>query len=155
MIEFCDFPESVEGFLKKVKEDLEKIASNEIGDVDIEFAFVDPDTIAKMNTEYRSKEGPTDVLTFVYGYDETEEEIENEVMNTEEPYAEGYLCVDVIKENSEKFNVPFEKELLTVLVHSILHMAGYDHEYSTENAEEMFNKQNKYVEEIWNSLALR
>lgn len=155
MIEFCDFPESVEGFLKNVKEDLEKIASNEIGDVDIKFAFVDPDTIAKMNAEYRGKEGSTDVLTFVYGYDEMEEEIENEDMDTEEPYAEGYLCIDVIKENSEKFNVPFEKELLTVLVHSILHMAGYDHEYSKENAEEMFNKQNKYVEEIWNSLALR
>lgn len=154
MIEFCDFPESVEEFLKKVKEDLEKIASNEIGDVDIEFVFIDSDTIAKMNAEYRGKEGPTDVLTFVYGYDETEEEIENEDMDTEEPYAEGYLCIDVIKENSEKFNVPFEKEMLTVLVHSILHMAGYDHEYSTENAEEMFNKQNKYVEEIWNSLAL-
>lgn len=152
MIEYCDYPESIKRFLETIKESLEKIVYNEIGDVDIEFVFVDSEMIAKMNAEYRGKEGPTDVLTFVYGYDE--DEFEDEVMGTEEPYAEGYLCIDVIKENSEKFNVPFEKELLTILVHSILHMAGYDHEYNTENAEEMFNKQTKYVEEIWNSLTL-
>ncbi|MDM7321662.1 MAG: rRNA maturation RNAse YbeY, partial [Fervidobacterium sp.] len=32
---------------------------------------------------------------------------------------------------------------------SILHMAGYDHEYDTTNAEEMFQKQEMYLKNLF------
>lgn len=149
MIEFVNTPNEIEKFLNDVKVFLEEIVEKEIGNVNVQFVFIDSDEMSKMNEDYRSKSGPTDVLTFVYG-DQNNEEFQEE--NLIEPYAEGYLCIDVIKENAQQFENVFQKELLTVLVHSILHMAGFDHEYSTENAEEMFKKQDMYVKLIWENL---
>ncbi|MEN3042737.1 MAG: rRNA maturation RNase YbeY [Fervidobacterium sp.] len=153
MIKFENYPEELKKFLDSAGDSFEQIVQNEIGDVYVEFIFVDSNTMAKLNTEFRGKQGPTDVLTFVYGKDNLiKQDTEDE--NFIQPYAEGYLCIDVIKENGEKFENPFEKELLTVIIHSILHMAGYDHEYNTENAQEMFDKQSKYVEQVWSKLSL-
>lgn len=172
MVEFINVPAEIEKFLNTIKPLLEEIVEKEIGSVKVEFIFIDSEEMTKMNNRYRSKEGPTDVLTFIYG-SSTEEtiqeeinqigekepnEISNEVGNEVseefyiEPYAEGYLCIDAIKENAHRFENTFQKELLTVLVHSILHMSGYDHEYNTKNAKEMFKKQDMYVTSIWKNL---
>ncbi|MGC8820150.1 MAG: rRNA maturation RNase YbeY [Fervidobacterium sp.] len=164
MIYFNEVPSSVEKFLERIKDKLEIIVEKEIGNVDISFVFIDPQLMSEMNMRFRKKEGPTDVLTFIYG-DEEFTEFEQSTSDMAEGldelnqakenltiYSEGYLCLEKIKENSEAFENPFEKELLTVLVHSILHMAGYDHEYNSQNAQEMFRKQSEYVEKIWESL---
>ncbi|ABS60838.1 MULTISPECIES: rRNA maturation RNase YbeY [Fervidobacterium] len=140
MIIFNELPSGLEDFIQKVKNELEAIVKKEIGNVDVSFIFITPETMAEMNKQYRGKDGATDVLTFVYG---------NNAEGEEEPYSEGYLCLEKILENSKEFGNSLEKELLTVLVHSILHMAGYDHEYSSENSEEMFKKQEEYVDKIW------
>lgn len=155
MVTFENVPSKFENMLSILKPHLERIVNQEIGDVNINFAFVDVLTMTKLNKEYRKKEGPTDVLTFVYGdSNEDFEEVSDEISElseeyTSEPYAEGYLCIDVIEDNAKDFKNSVERELLTVLVHSILHMAGYDHEYKDDNAEEMFKKQDNYVGSIW------
>ena len=155
MVTFENVPSKFENALSTFKPHLESIVSQEIGNVNINFVFLDATTMTELNEEYRKKEGPTDVLTFVYGgSNEDFEEVSDEISKlseeyTSEPYAEGYLCIDVIEDNAKDFKNSVEKELLTVLVHSILHMAGYDHEYKDDNAEEMFKKQDDYVGSIW------
>ncbi|ACJ75854.1 hypothetical protein H17ap60334_03985 [Thermosipho africanus H17ap60334] len=117
-----------EGYLKYMDE----ILKTEIGkDVNVNLVFIDKGEIERLNNQYRNINAPTDVLTFVYGDDDL--------------YAEIFVCEDVIKENAEKFYNTFEKELLTVLIHAALHVAGYDHEYDTTNAKEMFQKQEEYL----------
>nr|WP_143606627.1 rRNA maturation RNase YbeY [Thermosipho atlanticus] len=107
-----------------LKEELKK-------EVNVGLVFVDRDEIEKLNKEYRRMEGPTDVLTFVYG--------------DEDLYAEVFVCEEIVRENAEKFLSSFEDELLTVLIHAALHVAGYDHEYDTSKSEEMFRKQEYYL----------
>ncbi|AFG35203.1 metalloprotein, YbeY/UPF0054 family [Fervidobacterium pennivorans DSM 9078] len=150
LLRFFEVPEEVEKILSPYKKKLSEIIEKEIGRVLIHFIFVDTETIAEMNRDYRGKEGPTDVLTFVYGnsHEEVENLGEKAFENTTEPYAEGYICLDIVKKNAEEYNNTFEKELLTVVVHSILHMAGYDHEYDATNAEEMFQKQEMYLRKL-------
>jgi probable rRNA maturation factor len=150
LISFFEIPEEAEKILKPYEKKLSEIVEKEIGRVSIHFIFVDTETIAEMNRDYRGKEGPTDVLTFVYGnsHEEVENLGEKAFENTTEPYAEGYICLDIVKKNAEEYNNTFEKELLTVVVHSILHMAGYDHEYDATNAEEMFQKQEMYLRKL-------
>ncbi len=140
MIIFNELPSGLEDFIQKVKNELEAVVKKEIGNVDVSFIFITPETMAEMNKQYRGKDGVTDVLTFVYG---------NSEEGDEGPYSEGYLCLEKVLENSKEFGNFLEKELLTVIIHSILHMAGYDHEYSFENSEEMFKKQEEYVNKIW------
>ncbi len=117
-------------FVKKV---LEFVFSHEEKSGDVSVAFVKPEEIAKLNEEYRGKEGPTDVLSFPYG---------------DEMLGEIVICPDVVKENSERFQTTFDDEMLLTLVHAALHLCGYDHERSTENAEEMFRRQKGYFNEL-------
>jgi len=65
----------------------------------------------------------------------------------------GYLgeiiiCPDVVKENAKKYGVTAKSETIKVFVHGILHLCGYDHERSEKEAEEMEEKQNKYLSKI-------
>jgi len=62
---------------------------------------------------YRGKDVVTDVLSF--------------------PGEEGYLgdivvCVDQVRRQAEESNVEFEAELQAMVVHGVLHCAGFDHE---------------------------
>ncbi|PLV60239.1 rRNA maturation RNase YbeY [Thermotoga sp. KOL6] len=121
--------------LERVKEKLEEIAKEEIGEVNVNVVFVNKNEIRKMNKEFRNQDYPTDVLTFP--------------LFDEDVYGEIYVCLDVVKENAIEYNVPFERELIEVVVHGLLHLAGYDHEFEDKNSKEMFEKQKKYTEEVW------
>jgi probable rRNA maturation factor len=91
-------------------------------------AFVLLSEIQKLNKKYRNKNKPTDVLSFDYG--------------------EIVICPEVVKENAVKFGESFDKELLKVFVHGILHILGYEHEKSEKEAEKMESKQNFYLNNI-------
>ena len=66
----------------------------------------------------------------------------------EDVYGEVIICPEVVRKNAEKFSVAYEDELMSVMVHGILHLAGYDHERENRKADEMFKKQREYVERI-------
>lgn len=111
---------------------MDEVLKNELKkEVNVGLVFVDKDEIAKLNYEYRKIKGPTDVLTFVYGDDDL--------------YAEIFVCEEIVRENAEKFSNTFYDELLIVLIHAALHVAGYDHEYDKSEAELMFKKQDEYL----------
>jgi probable rRNA maturation factor len=73
--------------------------------------------IKSLNAQYRNKNEPTDVLSFTLG--ET----------TDGRYAAGDIAVslDALEENVRLFGVTADEELRRLLVHGILHLAGYDH----------------------------
>jgi probable rRNA maturation factor len=100
---------------------------------EVSVALVSREKIRDLNREFRGKDYPTDVLSFPYG---------------DEMVGEIVICPDVVKENAEQYGNTFEDEMLLTLVHAALHLCGYDHEMSTENAEEMFKKQDEYVKEV-------
>ncbi|PLV55626.1 rRNA maturation RNase YbeY [Thermotoga sp. SG1] len=121
--------------LKSLSEKLDEIVKKEIGNVNTNVILVSKDQIKEMNREFRGENFPTDVLTFPL---------------LEEVYGEIYICPEVVEENAKEYNNTFEKELIEVVIHGILHLAGYDHEFEDKNAKEMFEKQHIYVEEVWN-----
>jgi len=143
VIVFQNVPVQFEELLEKFKDKLNEIVITEIGNVVVQFVFVTKNEISQMNANFRGKEGPTDVLTFVYGAEPSE--VGSDFGEELEPYAESYICATVVEENAREFGNSPEQEMITVLVHSILHMAGYDHEYGDVKAQEMFEKQEKYV----------
>ncbi len=120
-------PEFVEKVVRYVLEE-----ENNLGEVSI--AFVGKEEITSLNENYRKKEGPTDVLTFRY--------------NDEDMLGEMIICPEIVERNAKDFGLDFIEELLLTLIHSSLHLCGYDHEYSQENAKEMFEKQEKYFNKL-------
>lgn len=84
--------------------------------------FVTKEEIHSLNKHYRSIDKETDVLSFESDYQE--EQYKNEAFVD---LGDIFICLDVAKENAQKFNTSIESELKLLTVHGILHLCGYDH----------------------------
>ncbi len=97
-------------------------------EVEISVAVVSKSKIKEINKKWRNKDEKTDVLSFCY--ENTDTKLEGEVV----------LCLDIIKENAQEDGIKIEEELRKNIIHSILHITGYQH------GEEMFKLQDKILE---------
>ncbi len=111
----------------------------------ISLAFVGKEEIQKLNKTFRKKNKPTDVLSFELKDPPSHKASEGQDENY---LGEIVICPDIVKENAEKYKVSFEYELTKVFVHGILHLCGYDHEKSEEEAEIMEKKQDLYLSSL-------
>ncbi len=66
-----------------------------------------------LNVEYLQHDTLTDVITFPYT--RAGKPIEGDI----------FISIDRIKENASQFNSTFQHELHRVMVHGVLHLAGY------------------------------
>lgn len=101
-------------------------------DCEIGIACVDLDQSHQLNLEYRRKDKPTNVLSFP-------SEIPEEIlpMLAARPLGDLVICIPVVlQEAAEQHKVPVE-HFTHMLVHGTLHLLGYDHEISDEDADEM------------------
>ena len=91
-------------------------------DVDVDLLFVDNEAIREMNLEYRDKDSATDVLSFpMY---EPDEEIDDE---EEVLLGDIVISLERAQEQCEEYGHSLEREVMYLLVHGLLHLAGYDH----------------------------
>ena len=97
---------------------------------EISVTFVDMDEIHQLNREYREVDRPTDVLSFPQFYDLKEEIPEvGEIC-----LGDVVICKDKAAEQAEEFGHSFEREIIYLFVHSVLHLLGYDHMEEDEKA---------------------
>ena len=99
--------------------------------VELSIALVDLAEMADLNSRYRGKEGPTDVLSF--GCDDP-----CAVLGPDEPVMLGDVVIapEVAEAQAAEYGHTIEEELNLLLVHGVLHLLGYDHE-DDESAEVM------------------
>jgi probable rRNA maturation factor len=85
---------------------------------DIRVLLCDNNRIAELNTEFRDKEGPTDVLSFV------------DATPTEGADVSGDLAISLpsVDGNAREFDVTPREEFIRVFVHGLLHIAGFEHD---------------------------
>ncbi len=115
-------------------------AGAEPGDViEVSVAFVDEARIAEANAEHREVEGPTDVLSFPI------DDLHEDLGGPGIPRVLGDLLVCpayVERQVQEGLTMQGDADLRTALercvVHGTLHLAGFDHERSDQDATEMF-----------------
>ena len=83
----------------------------------------DDATIASLNSRYRGKEGPTDVLSFPRSARPRSPRF------SFPRRVEGDIAVslDTLRRNARELRVGVEEELKRLLVHGLLHCAGLDH----------------------------
>ena len=101
----------------------------------LSIVFADPFQIKEINKKYRNKDVPTDVLSF--GFSEVSG-------NYSEELGEIMICPAQVEENAKKYGLKYQDELKRVLIHGILHILGYDHEKSEEEAKLMREKETFY-----------
>jgi len=86
--------------------------------------FVDKEEIKALNRDYRGVDAVTDVLSFPqYAEDEEIELSEDEELSL----GDVVICSEKAKEQAEEFGHSYERELVYLFTHSVLHLLGYDH----------------------------
>ena len=105
---------------------LAKIARNHCS---VTISFIRDREMRQLNRDYRGLDKPTDVLSFAY----------HEGLSDNEPNHNAGFLGDVIisVETAERYareqGLSFTTEINWLVIHGILHLAGYDHE--TDNGE--------------------
>ena len=97
----------------------------------VEAVFCGNRMIRRINREFLNHDYATDTITFRYNEGK---EIEGEF----------YISLDVIGENSRRFGATFGDELMRVVIHSSLHLVGYD-DGTGEEREAMTRKEDHYL----------
>ena len=101
-------------------------------DCEIGIACVGHEESHKLNLEYRKKDKPTNVLSFP-------SDIPEEVLPMLDAFPLGDLviCIPVVLQEADQQHKKPLDHFTHMLVHGTLHLLGYDHETSDEDAEEM------------------
>lgn len=113
------------GFLEKVGKKVLKILKIRIPEVSV--VIVNEAKIKELNKKYRKRNKVTDVLAFDYG--------------------EIFICLPRAKKQAKQLKHSLKKELAILLIHGILHLAGYSDE-TKQDYNKMINKQ----KELWRRL---
>jgi probable rRNA maturation factor len=80
--------------------------------------------IKELNSLYRGKDEPTDVLSFCQNEGTFIDQSETELLSA----GDIVVSMDTLKKNAVDFDVPLEEELKRVVIHGILHLKGMNHE---------------------------
>lgn len=101
-------------------------------DCEIGVACVDLEESQQLNLQYREKDKPTNVLSFP-------SDIPEEVLPMLDalPLGDLVICIPVVLQEALEQKKTAQNHFAHLLVHGVLHLLGYDHETSDEDAEEM------------------
>jgi probable rRNA maturation factor len=95
-----------------------------VDDAEITVRIVNAEEGQALNSSYRKKDYATNVLTFDYAQEPV-------VM------ADLVLCAPVVAQEAKEQGKTLQAHYAHLLVHGTLHAQGWDHETSTQDAEEM------------------
>ena len=113
--------------LSIIKQSLKILSLDKI-DKKISFVLVDKQEIMRLNKCYLNHKGATDVITFDY-----QKEKESPI------YAESFICLDTTFKQAKIYKNEFNTELVLYIVHSLLHLLGYNDK--TSKKREIMRKQ--------------
>ncbi|MBU2566691.1 rRNA maturation RNase YbeY [Patescibacteria group bacterium] len=100
-------------------------------------AFLNQLAMAKLNKQYHGGKGATDVLSIAYQDKKDKNLLEGDIM----------ISPVFVKINAKSQNIPYKEELTRVLIHGILHIAGFTH-YKDSDQKKMFSLQEKILSKI-------
>lgn len=124
---------------EKAKKILNALGFN---DSELSVVLVDDEEIAALNSEYRGKQGPTNVLSFPMMEGEFKD------LNPAGLLGDVVLSLETVEREAAENEYTTIEMFDFYLIHGILHLLGYDHVESEEDAIRMENK----TKEIWELL---
>ena len=99
---------------------------------EITIRFVDAEEGQSLNRDYRGKDYATNVLSFPY---ETDPVVLGDLV----------VCLPVVLREAAEQGKPAETHFAHMIVHGMLHLQGFDHETSEEDAEIMEQREREIL----------
>jgi rRNA maturation RNase YbeY len=98
----------------------------------LSLSLVGKTRMRSLNRKYRGRDYPTDVLAFPMGGAKNQ---------TEVFLGDVVICLPIALEQSSRFENTPNQEILRLLIHGTLHLLGYDHEQTKQEATRMQKKE--------------
>ncbi|NCT18265.1 MAG: rRNA maturation RNase YbeY [Flavobacteriaceae bacterium CG_4_8_14_3_um_filter_34_10] len=92
---------------------------------EISYVFCDDTYLHAINVAYLKHDTLTDIISFDYSVGK-------------QLHGEIYISIERVTDNAKDYGVSFEKELMRVLIHGVLHFIGYTDK--TEEDKELMRK---------------
>ncbi|MEQ1663931.1 MAG: rRNA maturation RNase YbeY [Bdellovibrionales bacterium] len=118
---------------KKLKRLAQKILKTELK---ITVVLVDLKEGRRLNSQYRKKAVPTDILSFSSAIDGH--------------LGELVFCVPIVKKKAKEHKISLQDEFLYLFIHGMLHLLQYDHETDDKAAQEMYRIQDSVYDKLIN-----
>ncbi len=118
--------------LRSITEDL--LVSSGQQDRDFSILFTDNRQIAALNLKCFGKNSPTNVISFSY-LDGFQCEILGDLI----------ISVEQAQNEAREAGLPFYERLVSLIIHGLLHVLGFDHEKGGAEARRMRYRENKLL----------
>ncbi|NMA64950.1 MAG: rRNA maturation RNase YbeY [Clostridiaceae bacterium] len=118
---------------------------------EVYITLTDNEAIQQYNKDYRQIDKPTDVLSFpLIQYNNREPQVMPGDIDPETnrlSLGDIIISVEKAEEQAQNYGHSFEREIVFLAVHGMLHLLGYDH-MDEEEEKIMFGKQKAVLDEI-------
>ena len=117
-------------------------------ELDVNVLLTVPSVIQSINRETRGIDSVTDVLSFPYFEYRIPGEFSGQLEEGEEQIlGDIVLCASKVKEQAKKYGHSQKRELAFLIVHSMLHLIGYDH-IDPDDAILMQQEEKRFMERL-------
>jgi len=99
--------------------------------VQLTVRVVDPAESRQLNSQYRGRDRPTNVLSFAYG-----DELLPAEVDAQHLLGDLVICADLVHREAVDKQCPVSDHWAHLTIHGVLHLLGYDHE-TRQQAEDM------------------
>ena len=134
--------------IKALKESMQSVLENlGCGEKELSILLVNDERICKLNAQYRKISQATDVLSFPqneFGVEFFKSPLLGDVV----------VSIERAWHQAKIHRLSFEEEIVLLLIHGILHLLGFDHQNSHEEAQEMKQKTHSLFKSIFPNTVL-
>ncbi|GAB4332899.1 MAG: hypothetical protein Kow0089_01130 [Desulfobulbaceae bacterium] len=120
-----------------------RILSREKSDLSI--VLMDDEEIATYNRRFRGRQGPTNVLSFPAG--DAAKELSIPV--SADDLGDILISVETADREARGACKSLDNRIFELVVHGVLHLLGYDHEESEEEALRMWKREQELLQQIY------
>ncbi len=119
----------------------------DLSHAELGITFVGSEKMRRLNARYRGIDRPTDVLSFAL-LDSAPSGCR--IPSFPGPLALGdiVICIPKAYVQAREYGVSFHEELLRLMIHGLLHLAGYDHERNSYQRKRMQAKEKELIEAL-------
>lgn len=131
----------IDNYINNIEKAIKTVlkVENEDDNCEVSLTFVDNEEIKSLNKTFRKIDSVTDVLSFP---------LDDEIIeDTNRMLGDIVISYDKCLEQAKEFGHSFERELIYLIVHSMLHLLGYDHMDEDEKLE-MRTKEKVIMKEL-------
>ena len=122
----------------RVREAVARVLQTErVRDALISVAFVGPVAMEKLNSDFLSHDGPTDVISFGLARASKSSPVIGDI----------YICPLVAERNARRLGITAKEELTRLVIHGMLHILGHDHPEGDERTRStMWKRQERILD---------